>query len=60
MLITAGDVLVFNGLLAQGIRPNTFGRLSLAIRVNGIGAEYATAELTPLGRHLLGLDRWGN
>ena len=91
----AGDLLVFNSLLAHGIRPNTSEnkvRMAQYIAMTPATPEneelrqrrieswqerrapegfafpgdprewertrYATAELTPLGRKLLGLDAW--
>ena len=91
----AGDLLIFNSLLAHGIRPNTSTdkvRMAQYISMTPATPEneelrtrrvtswqerrapegfafpgdprewertrYATAELTPLGRRLLGADRW--
>lgn len=91
-----GDLLVFNSLLAHGVRPNRsedqvrmaqyismfpadFDNEPLrrerirtwAERTHPVGdafpgdpreferKHFATAELDPLGRRLLGLDRWG-
>jgi ectoine hydroxylase-related dioxygenase (phytanoyl-CoA dioxygenase family) len=91
----AGDLLIFNSLLAHGIRPNTsVDRVRMAqyismtptdkgnaeLRERRIASwrerrapqgyafpgdprewertRYGTAELTPLGRRLLGLDSW--
>ena len=91
----AGDLLIFNSLLAHGIRPNTSENkvrmaqyISMspadsgdaALRERRIGSwrerrapegyafpgdprewertKYGTAELTPLGRRLLGVDLW--
>ena len=90
-----GDLLIFNSLLAHGVRPNHSGnRVRMAQYVSMHPAEFdnaaeraerirlwqerdhprrdafpgdprgweksnaTTAELTPLGRKLLGLDRW--
>lgn len=92
----AGDLLIFNSLLAHGIRPNTSEnkvRMAQYIAMTPAAEEnqslrerrveswrerrapegfafpgdprewertkYKTAELTPLGRRLLGLDAWG-
>lgn len=92
-----GDLLIFNTLLAHGIRPNqTTDRVRMAQYVSMYPAEfgnaarretrircwrereapsgyafpgdprewektrYQTAELTPLGRRLLGLDSWND
>ena len=91
----AGDLLIFNSLLAHGIRPNTSNdkvRMAQYISMTPAAEEnqelrerrvqswrerrapegyafpgdprewertrYETAELTPLGRRLLGLDSW--
>ena len=91
----AGDLLIFNSLLAHGIRPNTSENkvrmaqyISMspadsgdaALRERRIGSwrerrapegyafpgdprewertKYSAAELTPLGRRLLGVDLW--
>jgi ectoine hydroxylase-related dioxygenase (phytanoyl-CoA dioxygenase family) len=91
----AGDLLIFNSLLAHGIRPNTSeNKVRMAQYISMTPADsaneeirqrrieswrerrapegfafpgdprewektkYATAELTPLGRKLLGLDSW--
>ena len=90
-----GDLLIFNSLLAHGIRPNTSDskvRMAQYIAMTPAAehdeslrqkriqswqerrapegyafpgdprewerSRYSTAELTPLGRRLLGLDRW--
>lgn len=92
----AGDLMIFNSLLAHGIRPNTSEnkvRMAQYISMNPADeaneelrerrvlswkerrapegfafpgdprewerTKYATAELTPLGRKLLGADPWG-
>ncbi|MFP3544657.1 phytanoyl-CoA dioxygenase family protein [Rhizobium sp. SIMBA_035] len=91
-----GDLMIFNSLLAHGVRPNhSDNRVRMAQYISMHPAEYdnaeerderirlwreldspkrdafpgdpreweknnaTTAELTPLGRKLLGLDRWG-
>ena len=91
----AGDLLIFNSLLAHGIRPNTSeNKVRMAQYLSMTPADesntllrdrrvtswqerrapegfafpgdprdwertkYTTAELTPLGRRLLGLDSW--
>lgn len=91
----AGDLLIFNSLLAHGVRPNHSGdRVRMAQYISMHPADHdnvaereerirlwreldfpkrdafpgdprdwekrnaRTAELTPLGRKLLGLDRW--
>ncbi|MGC1872810.1 MAG: phytanoyl-CoA dioxygenase family protein [Acidobacteriaceae bacterium] len=91
----AGDLLIFNSLLAHGIRPNTSANKvrmaqyismtpwdpeNVALRERRIASwrerrapegfafpgdprewertRYAVAELTPLGRRLLGVDSW--
>lgn len=91
----AGDLLIFNSLLAHGIRPNTSdNKVRMAQYISMTPADeanvelrerrvsswkerrapegfafpgdprdwektrYATAELTPLGRKLLGADSW--
>ena len=91
----AGDLLIFNSLLAHGIRPNTSEnkvRMAQYISMTPASAEHTdlrdrrveswqqrrapegfafpgdprewertrfeTAKLTPLGRHLLGMDAW--
>lgn len=93
----AGDLLIFNSLLAHGIRPNSSDdkvRMAQYIAMTPAAesnedlrqrrieswrerrapegfafpgdprewerTKYATAELTPLGRRMLGLDVWGN
>jgi hypothetical protein len=92
----AGDLMIFNSLLAHGIRPNTSEdkvRMAQYIAMTPAAEEneelrerrvtswqdrrapegfafpgdprewertrYKTAELTPLGRRLLGVDQWG-
>jgi hypothetical protein len=91
----AGDLLIFNSLLAHGIRPNLSGnKVRIAQYISMMPAQeeneelrewriqswkerkapegyafpgdprgwertrYATAELSPLGKKLLGLERW--
>lgn len=90
----AGDLLIFNSLLAHGIRPNTSDTARMAQYIAMVPADesdqtvrdwriqswrdrnppegyafpgdprdwektrYHRAELTPLGRKLLGLDTW--
>lgn len=90
----AGDLLIFNSLLAHGIRPNTSDEVRMAQYIAMVPVDeddevvrdwrvrswrernppegyafpgdprewektrYLQAELTPLGRKLLGLDRW--